>query len=203
MPLSLAERFEIAWTSIGGTNSKRIFNLVKANYDQGRYYHNWQHITNFFDYKEAFIPHIESSAEFDLAIFFHDVVYVPGAEDNEMKSIDFFVDCCQNVNTQSIERVKQFIVATITQTSDDPEIQYMVDMDLAGLAADVPIFDQTVRDLHKEFSMYAWDEFVQGQYQYLLRFVERESIYFTDEFRNALEDKALKNIERLGQGDVE
>lgn len=76
------------WSKLIHTHAGRV---AKAAYDHnGLPYHNWQHILDCYEYiRKNQVPYSEA---LDGAILFHDVVYKPGAEDNEEESAKWLLD---------------------------------------------------------------------------------------------------------------
>ena len=73
-----------------------ILPLLSEYRDPKRYYHNLQHIEEMLEWIHM-EPHLEPWALhcLELAVIFHDIVYVPGAKDNEEKSAEYFRAFCK------------------------------------------------------------------------------------------------------------
>ena len=78
-------------------------NFVRKIYEKNNLaYHNFTHI---LDCLNEFNNHIHINLadksrtyDFILAILYHDIVYVPGAEDNEEQSFNLFKEYNQHIN---------------------------------------------------------------------------------------------------------
>ena len=56
--------------------------LINQYNSEGRYYHNFMHVARMFD--DAKENKLELSKEQQIAILYHDVVYVCGAKDSQL-----------------------------------------------------------------------------------------------------------------------
>jgi len=95
------------WSKLVHTHAGRV---AKAAYDYNDLpYHNWQHILDCYKYlQKNQVPYSEA---LDGAVLFHDVVYKPGAEDNEEQSAKWFLERfpeveCKNVIADMIRGTK-------------------------------------------------------------------------------------------------
>lgn len=62
----------------------------------GRYYHNWDHARLLLGLAAEMKSYIEQDCNFDhlvIAILFHDAIYVPGSQLNELMSAELFKGC--------------------------------------------------------------------------------------------------------------
>ena len=72
----------------------------------------------------------------------------------------------------------------------------MLDVDLAILGAAPGRFDEYERQIRAEYAHVPEAEFRAGRRKVLQGFVERERIYVTDAFHDALEARARANLQR-------
>lgn len=89
--------------------------------ESGRYYHNINHLNSL-------ISQIRSdyiNNKFDgkimekllIVALFHDIIYVPGKNDNEESSANFFINLCKDKNSKDILEIKEAIIDTKTHNS--------------------------------------------------------------------------------------
>lgn len=65
---------------------------LKGQYDaMGHPYHNWTHIQTMLADFDTMRHTVRDADAVELAIYFHDVIYVPGAQDNEVASAQHLV----------------------------------------------------------------------------------------------------------------
>ena len=65
-------------------------NLVRHYCEPGRYYHDWTHLKHCLREFDRAAARMEIPDAVELALWFHDAVYVPGGVDNEQLSADLF-----------------------------------------------------------------------------------------------------------------
>lgn len=194
-----------------------LYNEAKSLYLRNNLeYHNWQHITGVANARRIHFD-TPASQELEMAILWHDAIYVPGAPasfneimsaaklENTIVRLDLKVDF-------NIDKVKEIIIGTTTSnyTTDKPiprsqELMEMMDCDLSSLGnKDYDAFE-TLQD-------YVIEEFVGSLVQYnkeraanfrklraefLAKIAAKEYIYQTLEMRRALEKNARANIKKF------
>ena len=141
------------------------------------------------------------------AIIAHDVVYVPGAPkgENEQRSYEKWceVDSMSQVDSFN-QAVKTLILATASHQMDReyewferPLVAHMIDLDMSVLGADKAEFDRNSWNVAKELVMngvYTPDQVLRGRLKFYESVLKQDRIYFTDQFYDALEVKARKNM---------
>lgn len=90
---------------------------VRAMYNlPGRYYHNWDHIQYLLSLSQRYWPAIvESNCDYEtilLAIIFHDIIYVPGSNRNEVLSAEFFHSVLKDASTNQAKQAIDAILNT-------------------------------------------------------------------------------------------
>ena len=145
--------------------------IVRAWMEKHRFYHNHDHLRSILKLVEANASQRtqEDLVALRLAAYFHDVVYDPRANDNEVKSIEMFKRLVDDeVAPEIVEKVVRMIEATIDHTvpTDDPLIQEFLDMDLNNLinGSLCEMIDDGYK-IFKEFQMYDLLEFKHGRYK--------------------------------------
>lgn len=171
--------------------------LVTCYNEQGRYYHNMEHLIQF--YKEL----ISASHLFThwpaviMAMFYHDVVYNPERKDNELQSALFAEDALQQLGFSGVfaVRVKQLILATQThEPTDDEEINLFVDADLSVLGGTPEEYARYAKQIREEYQMYSDSEFNIGRKAVLDRMLKRSRIYSSNWFYQRYEGIARYNL---------
>ncbi len=125
------------------------FQILKRMYDwEGRYYHTFEHIQKMMDFASK-DPNFTVNVAF--AIMYHDVIYIPGNEKNELASAAFFkamimdgdaydlftgdeyLNSEEGCDSLIIDRVVNLIAATkYHRFTGDPENDLLMKADLLG-----------------------------------------------------------------------
>lgn len=173
-------------------------------------YHNPSHVLRMFDFAKD--HKIELSDTEQLAIWFHDVVYIPLAEYriNELRSLWFMQSMLEGIVDQEIlENAGQIILDTADHLKDDfsssfkrrsnfpPEMSNKVlDLDLAHFSYSRDKYNNSSKDLENEFIMAGTtkEKFDIGRKSFLQKLLSKKTIYRTDFFLDNFEDKARENI---------
>lgn len=143
-----------------------------------RKYHKYKHIINMFNYYKKNNKQI--SSELFYATIFHDIIYVPGNEDNEEQSLKVFLNYYNytNKNNINIRKVEDLILATKNHLCDykDKECQLIVN-------ADMSIFESYKKE---ELIQYENDIFYEYQKFDLKSYItkRKEFLYKVKEFYN-------------------
>ena len=189
---NLCERLGVDKNSV-----EKWWDLIVNQYSRTcRYYHTIRHIEKC--YRVLRNP----SISIELAIFFHDLVYIPMSHpqilSNEAISAQYFLDFLNETGiNRDLEVVAEYILATIHHIpkSDSPEELEFLDIDMSILAADWEEYLEYTKNVRKEYYWYTQDEFCGGRERILTGFLKRADIYYSPHFKH-LEEKARENIER-------
>lgn len=135
--------------------------------------------------------------ELEVAIWFHDAVYIPGRPDNEEASAALADQALAagGVDPAVRDRVRSLVLATRhTATPHGTDARLLADIDLVILGADPYRFGIYDRDIRREFHTLTDAEYRSGRAAVLRWFLARPSIYHTDPFRDRYEATARANI---------
>ncbi len=171
-----------------------------------RHYHTWAHVLACFDARDSLTR--ASSPEVDLALLFHDAVYVPLARDNEDKSADLLVEEGRRAWLDDAMLLRARELVAVTKHDAEPagseEACIVVDADLSILGADGPAFATYERDVRSEYAMVDDAAYAAGRRAVLQGFLARPTIYATRRGQQLWEASARANMAaslvRLGQG---
>lgn len=172
--------------------------LVDTFSAPARYYHNLNHVRHLLD----LIAEVEAIADrpkvIQFAAWFHDCVYNPQAQDNEINSAIYAMKTLQELNIASevIESVRQIILST---QKHQPVINTLdclifLDLDLAILGASPDEYRKYATAIRKEYSWLGDRDYQRGRKTVLTNFLARERIYFTNYFYRRLEETARANL---------
>ena len=170
--------------------------LITAYTEPQRAYHNIQHIVECLALFQNIESELNDPIAVETAIWFHDVIYEPKASDNELQSAELMKQLCNTfLSEQQIEKVYQWIIATQKhQSSDDHDLNSLLDIDLAILGSSAERFAEYQQQIQFE---YAWVE--SGVYQvkrkqFLQQFEQMNPIFQTSYFNQRLEKQAKRNL---------
>lgn len=181
------------------TKTESVLDELKVIYeDPARTYHNLDHIQSMLvklteSERYAVHPH-----RIILAIWFHDAVYDPTRNDNEVKSAEYWM---QKMTPLVLDEVliwgKMAILATINHfPNPDPDIQLLLDLDLSGLGSPWETFMAQSEAIRQEYIHVPDDLFRKGRAEFLQNMLTRHRIFGTEYWHNKLEEQARANMQR-------
>jgi predicted metal-dependent HD superfamily phosphohydrolase len=174
---------------------------LKACYESypARQYHNWRHLTECLrELDEAKIHfRYRDLNTVEMALWFHDAVYEPRAQDSEEKSAEGAVHILREgkASESFIEKVSALIMATKTHPHKaDPDTALLLDIDLSILGQPPERYLSYENAIRSEYQWVPFAIFAHERRKILTRFLERESIYLTPYFRDRYEAQARVNL---------
>ncbi|MEM8859104.1 MAG: N-methyl-D-aspartate receptor NMDAR2C subunit [Chloroflexota bacterium] len=178
-----------------------VWDLLDAHYSEaGRAYHNWNHISDCFVQLDQVSEQVNQRLHFELAIFYHDVIYIPRAADNEQASADFAAETLSRAGfpDSEIAIVSQLIMDTTHQQKpQSADGQLLVDIDLSILGAEPARFAQYDAQVREEYSWVEEQAYKIGRSRIMQSFLDRERIYYTAYFAENYEAQARINLRDL------
>jgi predicted metal-dependent HD superfamily phosphohydrolase len=180
-----------------------IYHELTAAYTVGRHYHSLEHLSECFEQLRWWQKTTGSlaSCELHFAIWYHDLVYVPGAPDNEGRSADRAVEIAALLGwtTDQQQTVRRLVestahLATSVPEKGDLEIDLISDIDLAILGTDRGRYQRYCRQIRAEYSHLSPREYDDGRRRVLERFLARPSIYRLPLFSERFESSAQENL---------
>lgn len=177
--------------------------LVTAYREPQRSYHTLEHIEHCLaqiDRAAASDTPVGDDVDLDLvelAIWYHDIIYVPQAQDNEFQSAELFRRVATGVlDADTIDAVYRLIMVTVHRsTPEQTDEAFMVDVDLSSFGMAWDDFHRDSVNVRSEMSHMSDEEFASGQGRFLQSLIDRDSIYGTPFFRERYEARARENIE--------
>ncbi|WP_452227299.1 HD domain-containing protein [Lacinutrix cladophorae] len=175
---------------------------IVINYSaKSRHYHDLNHLYNMFLQLEEIKKEIHDLDNLKFAIWYHDIIYKSSKNDNEEKSAIFAQKRLKNINFEDkrLEIVQKLIISTkkheliLTNNKDNA---YLLDLDLSILGTDWKTYQIYIQNIRKEYKIYPGFMYKPGRKKVLHHFLERETLYFTDTFKNKHEEQARLNIEK-------
>lgn len=204
VPTDLGARFQRTWARLHGHDPAAIYRVLARFYGQPhRHYHTLAHVADCLREADAFRAAAPAflSAEMwhavELALWFHDVIHQPRADDNEERSADIFdaIASAAMVPPPFIAAVRRLILATKFDTpSATAEEQVIIDCDLASLGYAPTDFGRSGVAIRKEYGFVPDGDFVAARRATLLRLSQRPGIFRTDFMRQRYEQQARANL---------
>ena len=174
--------------------------------------HYFQYFRCYHTYEEHIIPGLELFETVrelckepnlvELAWWYHDVIYIPGAPDNEKISADKArFDCVQLGYGQKIASIVYSLVMATQHFKTEPHTQdekFIHDLDLAILGSEPEKYEKYEKLIRKEYSFVKEKAFYQGRLQVLEYFLEKSgsptdqerALYLTKYFQDNYEKKS-------------
>jgi predicted metal-dependent HD superfamily phosphohydrolase len=195
-------RWSRVWLRLGAQNDgSRTFQLLAAAYaEPDRSYHNTAHVQDCLGKLDQARSLADRPDEVEVALWFHDAVYISWRSDNERRSALMAEAALVTAGVESAasQRVAALILATSHHVLQaEPDAQLICDVDLAILGAPASEFDQFERAIRQEYRWVPDVLYRRSRSAVLRGFLLRASIYQTAEFRTRYEERARQNLERL------
>lgn len=176
-----------------------VYRVIEDHYGQRhREYHILQHISQMLDDMEQYFPNA-SELEF-LAVWFHDLIYIPGSTENEAQSAWQMAALLRGVFTnQELIEAGNYIFATqyhVKKVGSYPEGSKRVrDIDLLSLAIAPDEYDANTYKIWRELNL-PENVWTRGRKIFIQRMLSQPRIYLTDELYTWFEHLARTNLQR-------
>ena len=177
---------------------ERFATLEAAYAEQHRRYHTTLHVRECLALLDLVRDWAEHPDEVELAIWLHDVVYVPWRHDNERRSAEWFAECARGVlATSMIDDVVRMIMATEHRKPPaEFDEKLVVDIDLSSFGLPWPEFLRDGKAVRAEASHLDDATFNRNHVMFMRSLLDRERIYSTDFFHDRYERSARYNMAR-------
>lgn len=173
---------------------------IETNYTfKNRHYHNLSHLNYMFHQLVEFKTEIEDLDSLKFAIWYHDIIYKSTKKDNEEQSAVFYEKALKTIKFDDfkMKKVKNLIISTkkhellLTENNDNA---YLLDLDLSILGTDWNTYKTYIKNIRKEYKIYPDFMYKPGRKKVLKHFLERDSLYFTENFKTKFEKQARNNL---------
>lgn len=180
-------------------DADKPYATVEQQYSEPhRRYHTLDHIRYCLSQLDR-VRHLASDPDaIELALWFHDIIYDPTANDNELRSARLFKSLLGGyMSDERAGRVYRLIIVTeYPSEPDDGDEKLMVDIDLSSFALPWEEFMRDTHAIRSEFAHLPEERFVAGKLKFLNAMLARSRFYLSDYFHDRLEERARSNIER-------
>jgi len=178
-----------------------LYPEIVARYSApSRFYHTLAHVGHVLAVVAALAAYAGDADVVRLAAWLHDLVYEPGASDNEARSAALAGEWLRALGlTGALSgEVERLILLTAAHEVDerDDDGAVLLDADLAGLGAPPPVYEAYARAIRREFAHVDEAAYRSGRAAVLRRFLARPALYQTRPMRAAYEARARQNLER-------
>ncbi|WP_425117606.1 hypothetical protein [Burkholderia anthina] len=173
--------------------------LARCYMEPARHYHTLVHVRRCLRHLDQARDLIPEPDAVELALWFHDVIFVPGAKDNEQRSADWFRRHADG-RIRACERICTMILATThVGIVEEPDTRFVCDIDLAVLGAARSRFREDGRRLRAERPDLDDGAYDLHERTLLCGLLLRPRIYLTEFFYARCERQARRNLNwRLG-----
>ena len=177
---------------------KHIQNLFSLYNQPDRHYHNFSHIVHMF---EVLNIHTKITAQLYIAVLYHDAVYDPKNDDNELQSALLYELHCDDMGDTSDEKVIQMILDTKDHIATIKESELLIDADLWILGSNIWTYAEYKKALKKEYEpFFTEEEMIAGRTAFIENMLDRENIFYTPDFQRCYTHNAKTNLEIEIQG---
>lgn len=181
--------------------SPQHLQMVKRHYEEaGRYYHTWDHALDVIAAVTRLPIGGDVRADHLLAALFHDVIYEPGAKDNETRSVGVMQELCGGGAVLARDLILSTIThADATQDNTDPHFWDFLDCDILIMAEPCwPLAVQVDWNVRAELIGAYGEEAVQaGRGDFLRNWLTKPSVFLGEFYGATHEWQARVNIHRL------
>lgn len=197
------EKFNNYWRifaqnlKLSAEQSKQLYEvLIQAYTEPHRHYHTVQHIVECLDLYHQVKNQLEQPLWVQLAIWFHDVIYDPQSNENEMRSALLMQDLCEDfLDEDALATIFLWILATMYhQPTDQTDLNYLLDIDLAILGTSSARFLQYEQQVRLEYSWVPLEIYTVKRTEILHHFTCQKPLYKTLYFQQHFEKCAQVNL---------
>jgi len=174
---------------------ERFAGLVNTAYSEPwRHYHNMGHLNHCFKEYEQVERVIINKNAVKLAIWYHDVMYLPGSKINEIASGDIaFVHLSILATDKMGYHVRRLIVGS-RESDIRSDARYFHDIDYSILGQDRDIYVSYVEAIYKENGGLFDVKDIQARRKVFLLKLLNKRIFHSEFFRDLYEQKAKANV---------
>jgi predicted metal-dependent HD superfamily phosphohydrolase len=200
-PVLGPDAWERCWRKLGASAfPTQVHGEVVARYSEShRAYHTLQHLQECLTLHSQLAAPGMAPAEIDIALWFHDAIYQPARDDNELRSAKWLdeVAAAAGVDRETRHRLHDLVMvtrlSTAAKTSDEA---LLVDIDLSILGAPPERFAEYETQVRREYRLVPEWIYRRKRREILIGFRDRPSIYSTPECRDRFETQARRNLDR-------
>jgi predicted metal-dependent HD superfamily phosphohydrolase len=207
-PESLSDRFDRIWRRVGATDTTHevFHDLYRAWTEPHRRYHGADHLRDCLTQLDDAPAGAVNRDLAEIALWFHDAVYLPGSPDNETRSAEWAARALLEAggSQAKADEVARLVRLTDhTQPAEDPTGALVCDVDLSILGRPFAEFAEYERGIRAEYGSVPDQLYRLGRSAVLQRFLARDRLYrtahFSDRYEAAARQNLLRSLETLGR----
>lgn len=191
------ENLNQSLSELGIKPSEGIFSQLHQAYtESGRYYHTNTHIADCLAHFQDVRNLANKPAEIEVALWFHDAIYITRRNDNEKMSAEWartYLNS-EGAEGETVQRIVDMIIATKAHDVLHGDVALLVDIDLVILGASETAFKAYDQAIRREYEWVSEEQYRTSRAQILNTFLEQDFIYKTIQFREKYEEQARKNL---------
>lgn len=184
--------------SLNAPESHEVFAGLAAAYaEPHRHYHTAAHIADCLVQVDEAKPLMNSPAEVELALWFHDAIYKTTSASNELKSAKWARSFLDAIGATEERRTRVFnhILATKHDAQPvDTDAMFVVDIDLSILGRGPEEYDRFEQNVRKEYKWVPLSLYRKKRSAILESFLAQPAIFGTEHFRSRYEKEARRNL---------
>lgn len=197
--LNTAWQTLVKQTGIVQEHASELFQELITRYSEPhRHYHNLEHLAQVLQIIDDLSEQAHRPNDLRLAAWFHDAVYDPQVDDNEIQSAAFAKRALQtlNLDMETINSVQRLILSTQNHTpqTGDFDAQILLDADLSILSASPDEYDRYAQAIRQEYVWVPEEIYRHERIRILQTFLNRPRLYFTQKLYARLEAQARHNL---------
>jgi predicted metal-dependent HD superfamily phosphohydrolase len=191
----------VAYFQLPSSVSLRLWGFFMQSYSAtNRHYHNLSHIYNLLKLADnlVFKNTIEHYQLFVLAVFYHDIIYMPTSKQNELDSfVQVKADFGAYLTIFQLSKLETYILSTAQHIAkdDDADTQLLLDIDLLVLGSPLVIYQQYSQAVQNEYTpFYDISLYGYGRLAFLQKYRLKTKFFYHDLFID-YNKIALENID--------
>lgn len=197
----LRERFAALWARLGGHGDVRpiLDSLLRSWTEPHRRYHGLDHLLDCLARLDESPAVGEGRDLAEAALWYHDLVYQPGASDNEARSAELARAALLEGGAPDATAGEVARLVRLTDhgaAPEDPVGELVCDVDLSILGRPAGEFEEYERRIREEYRQVPDPLYRAGRARVLARLLSRDPLFRTDYFRHRYENSARHNLRR-------
>jgi predicted metal-dependent HD superfamily phosphohydrolase len=180
--------------------SQEFWLEIEEHYtEKHRAYHTLAHLQSLLNELSPVRSQIRDHDAVQFALFYHDIIYKASSSDNESQSAKLAVKRMKviNIPEHMIMKCAELIIATKKhEEHSDKDINLFTDADLSILGQPWNAYEEYIKQIRKEFSIFPDLLYKPGRKRSLTHFLDMPRIYKTEWFFNKYEYQARSNIRK-------
>ncbi|NJM10822.1 MAG: hypothetical protein HC889_01895 [Synechococcaceae cyanobacterium SM1_2_3] len=172
--------------------------LIELYGEPHRHYHTLNHIRHCLHQFDQAAALMADPDAVEMALWFHDAIYQPGAPDNEWRSAELFREWAEGRTEPTfLQRVHDLVMATTHREPQQNDAGFIVDIDLSGFGLPWAECERDGCLIRAEFPAMTDDEYYPGHLRFLRTLQNRPTFFFTEFFQQRYESVAQANVARI------